>query len=330
MKHNMREEIKRAGVRESALSRYAFRLLWSLFRTVLLVAMSFVILYPLLYMISMAIRQPSDVYDPTVVWVPRHFTLENFRNAAEAMKYGQALMNTLQIAIFSSVIQMLVCSFVAYGFARFRFPLKKLFILCLFLMVVIPTQTISLPTYTLFRNLDFLGILQGVSGGKAALSILDTPFVFYLPAVFGAGLRSGIFILIFMQFFRNMPKDLEDAAYIDGCGFFKTYVRIMLPNLRNAMLIVFLFLCMVLQRLLSDNDFCSEHADAFHHAGQYAAKPDSNHGYELGHLPDYHHAAGGCTAYGRAFAACLYGAAAFLCRKRGAQRDCGLMGRIWK
>ena len=69
MKHNMREEIKRAGVRESALSRYAFRLLWSLFRTVLLVAMSFVILYPLLYMISMAIRQPSDVYDPTVVWV---------------------------------------------------------------------------------------------------------------------------------------------------------------------------------------------------------------------------------------------------------------------
>lgn len=241
MKHNMREEIKRAGVRESALSRYAFRLLWSLFRTVLLVAMSFVILYPLLYMISMAIRQSSDVYDPTVVWVPRHFTLENFRNAAEAMKYGQALMNTLQIAIFSSVIQMLVCSFVAYGFARFRFPLKKLFILCLFLMVVIPTQTISLPTYTLFRNLDFLGILQGVSGGKAALSILDTPFVFYLPAVFGAGLRSGIFILIFMQFFRNMPKDLEDAAYIDGCGFFKTYVRIMLPNLRNAMLIVFLF-----------------------------------------------------------------------------------------
>ena len=242
MKHNMRDEaLKGAGVRESALSRYAFQLLWRLFRTILLVAMSFVILYPLLYMASMAVRQPSDVYDPTVVWVPRHFTLGNFVNAAKAMDYGRALLNTLQISIFSSVIQMLVCSFIAYGFARFRFPLKKLFILCLFLTVVIPTQTISMPTYTLFRDLDFLGIFRGISGGSPALSVLDTPFVFYLPAVFGTGLRSGIFILIFMQFFRNMPKDLEDAAYIDGCGFFKTYVRIMLPNLRNAMLIVFLF-----------------------------------------------------------------------------------------
>ena len=211
--------------RDSALLRYAAQLAWCVFRTVLLVALSFVILYPLLYMVSMAIREPNDVYDPTIVWVPRHFTLENFKNAANAMEYPQALANTLMISLVSSGIQMAVCSFIAYGFARFRFPLKKVCLMALFLMVVIPTQTISMPTFTLYRS----------------LSILDTPAVFYLPALFGVGLRSGIFILIFMQFFRNLPKDLEDAAYIDGCGFFRTYGRIMLPNLRNAMLIVFLF-----------------------------------------------------------------------------------------
>ncbi|HJD22859.1 MAG TPA: carbohydrate ABC transporter permease [Firmicutes bacterium] len=226
MRHDTK--LKTAGQdapRDSALLRYLAQLAWCLFRTVLLIALSFVILYPLLYMVSMAIREPNDVYDPTIVWVPRHFTLENFKNAAEAMEYPRALMNTLLISLVSSGIQMAVCSFIAYGFARFRFPLKRVFLMALFLMVVIPSQTISMPTFTLYRS----------------MAILDTPAVFYLPALFGVGLRSGIFILIFMQFFRNLPKDLEDAAYIDGCGFFRTYARIMLPNLRNAMLIVFLF-----------------------------------------------------------------------------------------
>ena len=71
--------------------------------------------------------------------------------------------------------------------------------------------------------------------------MLNTPYVLYLPALLGVGIRSGLFIYIFRQFYRNLPKELEDAAYIDGCGYYKTFFRIILPNARTSILTVLLF-----------------------------------------------------------------------------------------
>ncbi|HQD71785.1 MAG TPA: carbohydrate ABC transporter permease, partial [Limnochordia bacterium] len=94
----------------------------SLFRTVMIVGIGFVILYPLLVQISSAFMAPADLNDPTVHWIPKHTTLENFQKAVDALKYGRAFRNTLLLSLTVSVVQLVSCTFVGYGFARYHFP----------------------------------------------------------------------------------------------------------------------------------------------------------------------------------------------------------------
>jgi multiple sugar transport system permease protein len=95
-----------------------------------------------------------------------------------------------------------------------------------------------------FQNFDFFGIgsIVGLfTGTPLTQTLLNTPWAYYLPAALGSGIKSGLFIFIFIQFFRGLPGDLQDAAYIDGCGRLKTFVRIMLPLSGAAILTVLLF-----------------------------------------------------------------------------------------
>ena len=217
---------------------------WALFRTVLLFGVSFIILYPLIYMLSIAVRELSDMLDPSIVWIPKHFTLDAVRDAFVAMKYPISLWNTVRLDVISSLLQLLSCSLVGYGFARFEFKGKKLFFALAVMTIVIPPQVVYTPTYLHYRQFNFLGIgsLIGLfTGGTMTINLLDSALTLYLPALFGVGIRSGLFIYIFRQFYRGLPKELEDAAYIDGCGFVKTFLRVIIPNARGAFLTVFLF-----------------------------------------------------------------------------------------
>ena len=235
--HPLREAVARFNPYKAASAG------WKIFRFLLLFGLSFVILYPLLYMLSTAFRPIEGINDPSVIWIPKTFTLENFKQVIEMMDYGKTLPTSLVLNLSVSFVQMIACMVTGYGFARFKFRFQKaLFGLVLF-TVLVPIQIISVPSYAYFLHFDFFGIgsLVGLFTGKAlTVNLLGSFLTFFLPAALGAGLKSGLFIYIFRQFFRGMPQELEDAASIDGCGIFRTFLRIMVPNTRPIMITIFM------------------------------------------------------------------------------------------
>lgn len=203
------------------------------FRTLMLIGLCFILLYPILYMLTMTFRPPEDIYDPSVVWVPKSLTMENINKVMELMEYWKVLWNSVQINLLSSLIQMIPCGLMGYALARFKFPGSKLMFGIVLLTIIIPPQLTIIPLARTIGIFDFFGIgkLGLLFGGEAwTTSLMDTPFAFYVPAIFGAGIKAGLFVFIFRQFFRNLPKELEDAAAIDGCGFFQTFIRVIVPN----------------------------------------------------------------------------------------------------
>ncbi|CAM4088414.1 carbohydrate ABC transporter permease [Paenibacillus alkaliterrae] len=222
----------------------ARKTLTSIIRFSLLAALAYQLLYPLLYMLSMALRRPEEAMDPSVIWVPKTFTLSNFADALRVMDFWDALQNSMIIGIGCGLLDVLSCAFVAYGFARFKFRFSGLLFTLVILTLVVPVQTIILPLYADMKYFDAFGIMKltsMVTGGPDSVSLVGSYWAFYLPSMLGMGLRSGLYIFIFRQFFKGMPNELEDAAYMDGCGPFKTFFTVMLPNAKNAIITVFLF-----------------------------------------------------------------------------------------
>lgn len=223
------------------------RLIWSFCRFLLIFGLGFVILYPLLQILSKVFMPISQYQDLSVIWIPKSLTLDNIKNAFTYMKFGEALVNTLILCLSCAAIQIVICSLTGYGFARFRFPFREPLFLMVILTIIVPTQIIFLPSFVQYRFFDFFGIsrllgwITGKSYTEFSANLVDTRWSFWLPSLFGVGLRSGIFIYLFRQCFRNIPKELEEAAKIDGCGSISTYVRIMLPNAKSSILTVFLF-----------------------------------------------------------------------------------------
>lgn len=230
-----------AGTDGRTTAYYLGQLCGKLLRTVLFVCLTFTILYPVIFMASMAFRHSSDLFDPSVIWIPKTFVLENFTMTAQALQYGNTLGNTVFLSVGCSLIQVFICSAVAYGLARFRFRGRGILMAVLLFTIVVPPQLISLPTYFTFQNLDFFGLFQLLTGRPSGISLLNTPASFFVLAIFGQGLRSGLFILIFRQLYLSLPMELEDAAMVDGAGFARTYFRIMAPNAGTVAIVVFLF-----------------------------------------------------------------------------------------
>lgn len=220
---------------------YLSKMVYKLFRLLFLICMLFIIIYPIIYMISMAFRITADVYDPTVVWIPRTFTLTNFIDVMNIINYKTAFLNTMIMSLSCSVIQVLMLAFVGYGFARFKFWGKNILLGIVIFTIVVPPQMVSLPTYLNFKDFDIMGIKDALTGSGFGFSLLGKPISFIFIALFGMGIRSGLFILLFMQYFRGLPSELENAAWVDGCGGIMTFFRIMLPNARNLMIMIFLF-----------------------------------------------------------------------------------------
>lgn len=205
---------------------------WAFFRFIIITGLSFVILYPLIYMISCSFRDRADMTDPTVLWIPKHPTLAVIKETIEVMDLWNTLKNTLIINIGCSVVQVISCAITGYGFARFSFRGKNILFGIVIMMILVPVQIISIPLYSLFRN---FGI------GSLSVNLINNMLTMYLPAMTANGIRSGLMILIFRQSFKGMPKELEDASYIDGCSPLRTFVQIIIPNASSAFLTVFLF-----------------------------------------------------------------------------------------
>lgn len=217
----------------------AFEMVWPICRGILVFSLCFVILYPLLFMVSAAFRPKAEMNDPTIMWIPKTFTLSNIKDAAKAMQFGKTLKNTLLLNIGCSLLSVVTCAITGYGFARFKFKFKGLLFGIVILMILVPTQIINIPQYMYFRYWDIFGIIKATTGNT--VNLINTPWTMYLPALTANGIRAGLFIFLFRQAFRGLPKELEDAAYLDGCSPLRTFVQIMVPNAGSVFLTVFLF-----------------------------------------------------------------------------------------
>ena len=202
-------------------------------RYVFLLAFSYVLLYPLIFMISSSFQSASDFFDPTVEWIPKNPVFTNFALSFEAMEFNVSFINTIVYEILAAALEIISCAVAAYGLARFKFKGKGLLNLFMLLTILVPTTMIIIPSYINFRYLDFLGILKGIGsiiGTDIRINVLDTPFVMWLPSIFGVGLKGGLFIYIYKQFFQGLPKEFEEAAWIDGAGPIKTFVSVIIPS----------------------------------------------------------------------------------------------------
>ena len=200
-------------------------ILFKIMLYVLLVIFGFVFLYPLIYMVSYAFMTPEDVVNPFVHYLPTQwFYMGNFTLAYQVLNYMKALGRSLLIAVLPAILQCVSTSLIGYGLARFRVPGKGVILALVLATFIIPPQATMIPQMLMYTNVG-----------------MDNILAFLVPALFGQGLKSAIFILIFFQFFRSLPASLEEAAKIDGAGIIRIFVFIAVPLAFSGYLLTFLF-----------------------------------------------------------------------------------------
>jgi len=201
-------------------------ILMSIVVYVLLITIAFIYLYPVLYMFSRSLMTKNDLLDASAKWIPSQITGQNYSDAIATLDYWNSLWKNIQIAVLPTIAQVFICSMVGYGFARYKFPGRTLWMGILILSFLLPSQTIDMPNYLLFQNLKMMdGSLK--------------PFL--LLAVLGQGFKSVLCILIFYNFHRQVPQSLIEAAEIDGAGHIKAYFQIAIPLSTAAIVCVTLF-----------------------------------------------------------------------------------------
>ncbi|MBP5555433.1 MAG: carbohydrate ABC transporter permease [Lachnospiraceae bacterium] len=211
----------------------------SFVRFILLFGLCFLIIQPILNKISISFMTEGDLYDPVVINIPAHFTTENYQLAAKIMNYKLALKNSFITSLTIALLQVVVCTLVGYGFARYDFPFKKFWFGCVLLMIIIPPQVVSTSLYLHFKFFDFFGLIKLITGSE--INLRGSVLPYYMLSAGCMGLKNGLYIYLIRQFFRNIPKELEEAAYVDGCGTLKTFIIIMLPDAKPILTSCFLF-----------------------------------------------------------------------------------------
>lgn len=201
------------------------RLTASLACYAVLIGIGFVYLYPLLYMLVNSILSPADLVDPSITWVPTELYLDNYKTAFKVLDFGNSFVTSLLMSLVPAILQTLVTSLVGYGLARFNFPFKKLLLVLIVATFLMPVQVMMVPRYVLFDRYH----------------ITDTVLAQYLPAAFGQGLNSAVFILVYYMFFSSYPISLDEAAELDGAGKLTVYSKIAMPMASGATILSFLF-----------------------------------------------------------------------------------------
>ncbi|MBR4117001.1 MAG: carbohydrate ABC transporter permease [Clostridia bacterium] len=213
----------------------------SLFRFAMLIAVGYTVLSPLFQIISNSLKSDADFMNTSVTWIPTTAFWQNYVDALFVMDYWKTFLNTLIVPVLSGLLEVVSCGVVAYAFARFKFPERKILYPLLLLTILVPVRMTFLPSFVNYRNFDFFGIatlIGNLIGKDLSINLINTPFTFYLPSIFGVGFQSGLFIMIYIQFLKGIPKELEEAAWMDGAGPIKTFIRIIVPSSSVAILTV--------------------------------------------------------------------------------------------
>jgi multiple sugar transport system permease protein len=191
----------------------------------LLIAIGFVYLYPLLFMFVTSMKSPQDLLNSMIQWVPSEFYVGNYTKAFRVLNYPINFLVSAFVAVVPSLLQAAVASLVGWGLARYRFRGRNLIFILLMATFIIPAQTTVIPQMLAYKNLGLLGNV----------------FSLIIPALFGQGYRSAIFVLIFYQSFSTFPKALEEAARLDGASEKEIFLKIAVPSAVPAFIVSIIF-----------------------------------------------------------------------------------------
>ncbi len=244
-----------------------------IFRFIFLLGVAYVVLYPFITKVAGSFMSRDDFVDTTVMLIPKNFTLEIYKAVWTDLGYAKAFLNTFTLSIVCAVLQTFACCLIAYGLAKYKFKGNKILFLLVVLTMVIPHKTLQFSLEMAFRYFDVFGILKFLSGGASigiegidsilskislfdagssnaviaqiardhALNLKDTFWPMIILSITGLAFKNGLYIFMLRQFFRGIPDSLEESAYIDGSGDFRTFIQIILPMSVPMMITVFLF-----------------------------------------------------------------------------------------
>lgn len=231
-------------------SNFAMTAVWSLFRFLLLLGISYVILQPFFSKIATSFMAPENFVDATVKYIPKYPTLDTYKAVFTELNYFRAFLNTFLLSLTCAVIQTFICCLIGYGFAKFKFRGSKLLFALVVFTMIVPHTTLRLSMYLDFRFFDFAGLLKLLGGGVfrrfsvldfSSINLVDTFWPLILLSLGGLAFKNGLYIFLMRQFFRGVPDELEESAYIDGSGTFRTFMTIIIPLSIPMMITVFLF-----------------------------------------------------------------------------------------
>ena len=172
------------------LRKKLFNIGYVICRAILIFGLCFLIVQPLLNKISLSFMEERDLYDSTIVSIPRNFTTANYKLVSQLTSYWKALGTTTYISLIVSVFQVAAATLVGYGFARYKFPLKNFWFFMVILVIVVPPQTIMAPLYLNFTFFDPLGLISLVSG--SSINLTNTMLPYLLLCLGCMGLKSGL------------------------------------------------------------------------------------------------------------------------------------------
>lgn len=191
----------------------------------LLIDGAFIFVLPILYMAVVSLFTPEDLVDASIRWLPVHFHWRNYLEAFQRLHYLRSAGNTLFLTTIGLVGQLFCCSLAGYALSRMDFRWRGLLFGAVLLVMVIPAQAMTIPYYVFFAKLKWI----------------DTVLPLTVPELLGNGLYGGLFVFVFRQVFAGIPKDLEEAAAIDGAGVFKAFRLVVMPMAKSAYATVGLF-----------------------------------------------------------------------------------------
>ena len=220
------------------------RVLLKIFTYVLLIGISFVILYPFFTKIASSFMSPEDFIDTGVKLIPKYPTLNTYKQIIVQNHYFRAMFNTALLSLLCGIIQTFICCVIGYGFAKYKFKGSGLLFALVVFTMVVPHQTIKYSMFLKFRYFDIgifnFGILK-LFGDVDGIKLTDTYIPLLMLSLFGLAFKNGLYIFMMRQFFRGVPDELEESAYIDGSGVFRTFIQIILPLSVPMMITIFLF-----------------------------------------------------------------------------------------
>ncbi|WAM35860.1 carbohydrate ABC transporter permease [Caldicellulosiruptor acetigenus] len=185
------------------------KMVTKLFLHLILILVSISMIFPFLWMISTSLKSLDQVFLIPPIWIPKPLQWENYLNAWNALPFGNAYLNSLKIALICVIGQLITCSMAAYALAKINFRGKNIIFIAFLATMMVPSQVTMIPTFILYKYIGWI----------------DTHLPLTVPWV----LFSAFGVFLIRQFILTLPKELDEAAIIDGANHFVIYTRIILP-----------------------------------------------------------------------------------------------------